>query len=444
MELLDAVLAFALTLAALATVVTVIMEIVLRSVLMRKKNLVEVMRLLNGELPKGTLGLSEQERWEFFTKTVENPAEGVSKHIPKVLGEGDSAAAAMDKVDWRCLKNGVYDKVSTEHLLRRLSELPSVTQLCAEANDKIKQEFYRLAGKYEEFGSAVSASFKRRSQFWSIVFGMILAVVANVDGIRIFEAYQASTDLAQTVVARQDQIGEAYGMTDDRRRAILAQETVVEQAKAALAAARKKSGDDSPEAKAALEKLDEENDKLASLTDPAELQRIALDAQKQVESLIAMGVPIGAQKQVESLIAMGVPIGAEYFPHCRIFGRHDLSTTCSGPGWPSGVGDGLWPERFAFMGHVLLWLVPVVITGMLHVLLWLVPVVITGMLIGLGAPFWFDVAKRLSEVRQMFGASGSDSTRLAARDADGDPDKRDAIATRVVDDAASNAAAALK
>ena len=42
MELLDAALAFALTLAALATVVTVIMEIVLRSVLMRKKNLVQV------------------------------------------------------------------------------------------------------------------------------------------------------------------------------------------------------------------------------------------------------------------------------------------------------------------------------------------------------------------------------------------------------------------
>lgn len=412
MELLDAVLAFALTLAALATVVTVIMEIVLRSVLMRKKNLVEVMRLLNDELPKGTLGLSEEERWEFFTKTVENPAEGVSEHIPKVLPEKNSAASAIDQVDWKCLKNGVYDKVSTEHVLRRLAELPSVTQLSAKAADKVKQEFYRLAGKYEEFGSAVSASFKRRSQFWSIVFGMILAVVANVDGIRIFEAYQASSDLAQTVTARQDQIGEAYALTDDRRRTILAQETTVEQAKAALAEARKQSGDDSPEAKAALQKLDGENDKLAALTNPEELQRIALDA----------------QKQVESLIAMGVPIGAEYFPHCRIFGRHDLSTTCSGPGWPSGVGDGLWSERFGFMGHVLLWLVPVVITGML---------------IGLGAPFWFDVAKRLSEVRQMFGAGGSDSTRLSARDADGDPDKRDAIVNRVVDDAASNAAAAV-
>ena len=411
MELLDAVLAFALTLAALATVVTVIMEIVLRSVLMRKKNLVEVMRLLNDELPNGTLGLSEQERWEFFTKTVENPAEGVAEYIPKVLPKSDSAAAAIDKVNWKCLKKGVYDKVSTEHVLRRLSELPTVTKLSARATDKVRQEFYRLAGKYEEFASAVSASFKSRSQFWSIVFGMVLAVIANVDGIRIFEAYQASTDLAQTVVARQDQIGAAYGLTEDRRRAILAQEAALEQAKAALAAAREKSGDDSPEAKAALEKLDGEDDKLAALTDPETLQRIALDA----------------QKQVESLIAMGVPIGAEYFPHCRIFGRHDLSTTCSGPGWPSGVGDELWSGRFAFMGHVLLWLVPVVITGML---------------IGLGAPFWFDVAKRLSEVRQAFGASGSDATRLAARDADGDPDKRDAIVNRVVDDAARNAAAA--
>jgi hypothetical protein len=410
-ELLDAVFAFALTLAALATVVTVLMEILLRSVLMRKQNLVEVMYLLNGELPKGTLGLSEEERWEFFTKTVENPAEGVSEHIPKVLPNGDTAAAAMDRVDWRCLRHGVYDKVSTEHVLRRLSELPSVARLSAQAADKVKKEFYRLACKYEEFGSAVSTSFKRRSQFWSIVFGMALAVVANVDGIRIFEAYQASSDLAQTVIARQDQIGEAYGQAEDRRRAILAQESAVGQAKAALAAARKQNGEDSAEAKAALAKLEAANDTLATLTNPEQLQRIAEDA----------------QQQVASLIAMGVPIGGEYFPHCRIFGSHDLSTTCSGPGWPSGVGEDLWAGRFQFVGHVLLWLVPVLITGML---------------IGLGAPFWFDVAKRLAQVRQMFGGEGSDSTRLAARDADGDPAKRDAIVNRVVDDAASNPAAA--
>lgn len=410
-ELLDAVLAFALTLAALATVVTVLMEILLRSVLMRKRNLVTVMRMLNDELPKGTLGLGEDERWAFFTGVVENPAEELGARMPSELGAGDTAAAAIGRVRWKNLTRGVYDKVSTEHVLRRLAELPSVSKLCTEATDKVKAELYRLACKYEEFGAAVSASFKRRSQFWSIVLGVVLAVVANVDGIRIFEAYQASPDLARTITAREGQIREAYERTESRRRAILAQETAVEKARSALAAAREVKGGDSPEAKAAAARLAEANEALAALVDPAELRRIAEDA----------------QAQLESLVAMGVPIGGAYFPHCRIFGEHDLSTTCAGPGWPPDSAENPWAGRLGFAGHVLLWLVPVTITGML---------------IGLGAPFWFDVAKRLAEVRQMFGGTPSAETRLAARDAEGDPEKRDAIVGRVVDDAARTAAAA--
>ena len=410
MELLDAVLAFALTLAALATVVTVLMEIVLRSVLMRKRNLVEVMRLLNSELPKGTLGLSEEERWAFFTGVIENPAEKLGEGIPSKLAEGGTAAAAIGNVRWRHLTDGVYDKVSTEHVLRRLAELPPVAKLCTEAAEKVKTELYRLACKYEEFGAAVSASFKRRSQFWSIVFGVVLAVVANVDGIRIFEAYQASPDLARTIAAREGQIREAYEQTEGRRRAILAQETAVEKASSALAAARRDKGDDSPQAKAAEARLAEANEALAALNDPAELRRIAEDA----------------QAQVQSLIAMGVPIGGAYFPHCRMFGEHDLSTTCVGPAWPPDGAADPWAGRLGFTGHVLLWLVPVAITGML---------------IGLGAPFWFDVAKRLAQVRQMFGGTPSAETRLAARDAGGNPEKRDAIVGRVVEDAAKVAAA---
>ncbi|GMQ74825.1 MAG: hypothetical protein BMS9Abin01_0065 [Gammaproteobacteria bacterium] len=405
MELLDAAIAFALTLAALATVVTVLMEIVLRCVLMRKKNLVQIMGLLNEELPKGTLGLDEKERWEFFTKVVENPAQGLSERIPKQLGDDASAGEALQSIDWHCLRRGVYDKVSTEHVLRRLSELPRVKQLSVQAADKVKKEFYRLACKYEEFGSAVSASFKRRSQFWSIVFGIGLAIVANVDGIRVFEAYQAKSGLTQTVIARQDQFRAAYDQTEIRKRAIAGQESAVAEAKSALAEAREKFGDDSPEVVAARDKRETEEKKLAVLSNPEELRRLAGDA----------------QQQVANLIALGVPIGNEYFPHCRLFGGDDLSTTCAGPAWPPGEDSERWAKRFRFLGYVLLWLVPVAVTGML---------------IGLGAPFWFDVAKRLANVRRMFGGTGSGETRLAARDANGDPDKRDAIVSRVVDDAA--------
>ncbi|WP_321491921.1 hypothetical protein [uncultured Desulfobacter sp.] len=52
MQLLDASLAFVLTLAALATVVTTIMEVCLRMARMRKKNLIKVMQLLNGSWEK--------------------------------------------------------------------------------------------------------------------------------------------------------------------------------------------------------------------------------------------------------------------------------------------------------------------------------------------------------------------------------------------------------
>lgn len=405
MELLDAALAFALTLAALATVVTVLMEIVLRAALMRKRNLVQVMRLLNEELPKGTLGLDEQDRWDFFTKVIENPAQGLTERIPRLLEDGDLAARAINRIDRRSLTSGVYDSVSTEHLLRRLSEIDRVKKMSEQTADKVKKEFYRLACKYEEFGSAVSAAFARRAQFWSIIFGIGLAIVANVDGVRIFETFQAKPDLTQTIVARQDQFRLAYASTEERKRKISAQEHTVSQAKAALADARDKLGADSPEVKAAQETLATADKALATLSNPEELRRIAADA----------------QQQVAGLIALGVPLGNEYFPHCRLFGGNNLSTTCAGPAWPAGSGGGLWAERLRFLGHILVWLLPVTITGML---------------IGLGAPFWFDVAKRLAEVRQMFNGAGSDETRLAARDADGDPAVREAIVTRVVDDAA--------
>ena len=405
MELLDAAIAFALTLAALATVVTVIMEIVLRSVLMRKKNLVQLMRMLNDELPEGPLGLDEQERWAFFRKVVENPAEGLSTRVPAELPKDTTAGRAIDAVGWRELRRGVYDKVSMEHVLRRLVELSKVEKLAAAAGDTLASELYRLAGKYEEFGASVSASFKRRSQIWSIVFGVALAVVVNVDGMRIFEAYLAKPDLARTVAAREDQFLAAYEAAEQRKREIFAQQEAVREAASALEKARAEHGKESSQAKAAATKLESEDSKLADLTRPEEIRRLSLDA----------------RQQINEIVALGVPIGIEYFPHCRLLKENQLFTTCAGPLWPADGDSAVWSERFRFMGYVILWLVPVLVTGLL---------------IGLGAPFWFDVAKRLAQVREMFSGTASDSSRLAARDADGDPDLRAAIVERVVDDAA--------
>ena len=75
MQLLDAMLAMTLTLAALATIVTILMESGLRITRMRKKNLVEVMKLINRELEgdKGPLDLNAEQRWNFICRVIENP-----------------------------------------------------------------------------------------------------------------------------------------------------------------------------------------------------------------------------------------------------------------------------------------------------------------------------------------------------------------------------------
>jgi len=69
-------------------------------------------------------------------------------------------------------------------------------------------------------------------------------------------------------------------------------------------------------------------------------------------------------------------------------------------------------------------------------------VIITGILIGLGAPFWFDVAKRLSQIRRgLKNPNSSAEDRLAARDANGDADERKKIVEDVVSDTIMEATA---
>jgi hypothetical protein len=75
-------------------------------------------------------------------------------------------------------------------------------------------------------------------------------------------------------------------------------------------------------------------------------------------------------------------------------------------------------------------------------LLWLFVVVGTGVLIGLGAPFWFDIAKRLSQIRKgLQSTAASTEYRLSANDANGDYKKRKEIVENVLADAAGEAAA---
>jgi len=436
MQLLDAILAFALTMAALATVATVIMESCLRITRIRKKNFIEVMKLLNKELGEGTLGMDDDERWEFFVRVVENPAEAtIEKLKPKweklaleerfaFFGRDKAAGIGVARVIFNFIlqlfgdkkRAGLYDKVSLEYMLRCLAETKSVKQASITASESLKVEFNRMARKYEEIGSSVSASFKQHAQAWSIGIGIALAIFANIDGLRIFEAYRVDPSLAAVVIEQQEEFTKSHQEAQKTIENFNEIQAKVEAAEAELAEAEAAND----ESKINLKKQELAKAE-AALEEQVAIKNIQQTAQR-------------AQQQLADLVALGVPLGWKLYPSCPYGGTTEewgmSSPKCKAIppgkrerrtifGWQgTRITNTAWNDPAGF-------------------LLWLLVVVMTGVLIGLGAPFWFDVAKRLSQIRKgIQSASASDEYRLAANDANGNPEKRREIVDNVIADSA--------
>ncbi len=446
MQLLDAILAFALTMAALATVVTVIMEACLRIARMRKKNFIEVMKLLNSELKDGALEMTDEERWEFFVRVVKNPAEAAVDRLvvdpsklpqdfkdkyktveDRIASFGRAKAAGfkwyerigefLGQIFGDPYRTALYENVSLEYMLRCLVNIPTVKKTTKTARYALKVEFNRIARKYEELGSSVSASFKHHAQGWSIAIGIALAIVANIDGLRIFKAYRLDPSLAAAVIEKQDQFLKSHQEAQKTIEKFNAIEARLKNAMAGLA--RAKASKDISQIEALNKQVAAET---AKLEEQASIKKIQEATQR-------------AQQQVADLITAGVPIGWDFYPQCP-FGKDKKAWAASSPkckALPVEIRnfDGNWVfYRIAYTFFCDFW----------NALFWVFVVVISGVLIGLGAPFWFDIAKRLSQIRKgIQSAAASTEYRLSAANANGDSEKRKKIVDAVLEQAAAEA-----
>ncbi len=475
MQILEAIIAFALTLAALATIVTTIMEAGMRTARMRKKNLIEVMKLLNKELEFGSFKLDPAQRWSFIESVISNPVNTATASVTDVLSEKlkipgttnplqndqlneilnllGSGKGAGEKIWIRVtrylrqffgdpVRSSVYDKVSLEHVLRRLVEVDVVQKASLAASDEVKVELNRLARKYEEFASAASANFKRYAQRWSMIIGIAFAVLANVNGLRIFDAYLVNPELANTVITSQQQFVDTDTDTDsqaqNRISALTKAEENLEKAKIEF----DKTNKDFEEVKSKPELEDD----LKRLLSELEKKRLGLiQAQNALDELASPDqinkLLQDAQLQYVNLTTLGVPMGWSMFPDCPYGGETAwLKSDQKCQSIPKAERD---PDN-----RILYWLgndsiVARVLTtahqDLSGFIQWLLLTIFTGMLIGLGAPFWFDVVKRLSQIRQGVRSRASGEERMAANNADGDPKKRNTIVENVVMDAAADA-----
>lgn len=339
MVLFDSLLAFALTLAALATVVTLLMEFAIRTVGLKRKGQVALMKkLLGSDTVKGLLPEAAQQQWPVIKAVLENP---FSK---KAMAETE----AQQKYPGTQAQ-GIYREVSLEHVLRRLLETAPARELVKETRAELEPKLHAIARKYDELSSALGADFKRNVQWWSVAVGIALAVVMNADGTRLLQTYLQDTKLRESVIER-----------------------------------------------------------LSAQTEGA------VPTGGTAEEAVAK-----ANQQIALINELALPLGSGYFPHCYILQgetqrKASPDTHCRTAGAAKQIS--LW-------------------------LSWLLKVLLTGVLIGLGAPFWYDVAQRLAAVRSAFKGTPSSEERHRGSDGAGSQDERDDLIARIAEDATTQVGA---
>ena len=400
------------------------MEAYFRIIRMKKKNLVEVIKKLNDELVRGPLNLGPEERSNFFSKVIENPVNGINLVNEIDWNSKDNKEEILSDFISRFNKTknlkGNYKKVTLEFVLRCLAESETVKTASLEASNRLKTELNRIARKYEELGSSVSARFKEHAQMYSIAIGVILALTANIDGLRIFDAYRADPQLALSVIEKQESLIEKNQEVQAAIKS-LNELYLKESGKKNEIVTAKKDNKSSEEINRLEIELKEIEDNISKSSEIAAIQ-------KSIQN---------AKNQISELRDLGVPIGWDYYPNCS-FGKNEikLSKACL------DCKDIILENEDKNCKGFWACLLTTFKSDVVGFMAWVMKVIVTGILIGLGAPFWFDVAKRLSQIRKgLKNPNASDEDRLAARDANGDANERNKIVDDIVKDTLKEAGA---
>ncbi len=379
MQLFDAFFALILTIAGLATVVTASIEVVFRFSALRGKHLQELVHRIGCEVVAPALGVDPtSERGlveELIVKVVENPGLRFTEEQKKKVVDPKKRSPYR-----------AYESVSVEHVLRRLAELEPVEALLARGTEEAEALLDRTARKFAEFGSAASTQFRRNARMWSIYTGLAVALLLNADGVRVLEAFLNDPTLTATVIANSGDL------LDDLSRAS-EQLSAVQAKQAEMSSDRGDPADASPSASSA-----------------------ARDTLTLVEERIAF-----VESAAATLPGLGVPIGSDFFPHCLLFGDREAGLS------PDPFCRAETRKRVDVRGWFF------------HSVLWLVSVLVTGLLIGLGGPFWFDLAQRVASIRQAFHGKPPPEKALSGQDLDSGDAQAASARARLVQEVVADA-----
>lgn len=407
MNLLQGSIAFALALAGFATLCTVLIEVYLRGVGQRARDLRDMLRAYYLDVIKPKLkaaGVSNGTALEndFLDTLTTNVLAARLLNDGRQLSRWQKRRLALDSLDTNDFLARVQKTKAFAKLIEKLT--PTVVATTAAQPDPVpadpapadaavanpapatpapataqdtpadpaKEALLReLAAAYEAFGKATTVYFKERARLLSLWAGIFLALLGNIHAGRIFDAFIKNPDMAVRLEAQAGAI------------------------RASLPAASPQAG-----------------------------QTISADLEK-------------VQKELKEYQGIGMPIGWNYYPNCLAGGGEDavcvkLFGALSLPAKPPESTAQASTAKTAAVPKCLKILPPGLMAGvawcwdgmlasvattigrsLLTFCQWFCTVLVTGLLIGLGGPFWYDLAVKLSTLRALF--NGKDP--LAEREA---------------------------
>jgi len=320
MELVDSVLAFALVMAALASVVTLLMEAFHRVLRLRAK---------------GMEALFSQFYDDVLTKKLHLDAEG-KEDIARAILINPAKKIILDS-SYPVFHNSIIEKIlystdlSSDDLLKRLSKTKAFKEFKENAENGIRETLESIQDEYNEYSAAMSDYFTRRAKFFSLLIGVLLAFGANIDGVRIYEALKINPEIRASIISQQASIEQKY--------------------------------------KLAQQKLD-----AVAFSSDATNKNTQTSKQKEIKELKKSLEE--AASGISEIASLGLPIGWHYFPANK------------------NNNSGATNNFLAYMA-------------------WVFKILVTGLLIGLGAPFWFEVARKLTRIKQGLKGKGMADTAKA-------------------------------
>jgi hypothetical protein len=223
-----------------------------------------------------------------------------------------------------------------------------------------------LAQKFERFGAASSQRFQDHARFWCVLTSILLAFAVNVDAVRVFQELLHDDQLTSGIIA---QYGAAVEEGAQRPQDL-------KESLALMTQLRDQQVIDDSDLKAFQDNIATTQLKLTELRDTG--LPITIEAWP-----FCMGVlgDTGRSKRADSNLAT-TPTAAQAKPADRKCAAVTEVTSMQGVIEVAG-------RIFSSAGAI-----------------WFVSVVLAGALIGLGAPFWFDLARGLTRSAQIMRSAG--------------------------------------